>query len=164
MTIGDKRVIMGYIGEEAMKTMYHFMLLEDEITVKHSNILGDGENKSVEVYFERERGNEVESARCSIPSYEWILRDGFTDEEIQVFTEIIKEKTLSIYKYAEGGGLTNIMREKMKSGKIRFEISVKELYCEKCETTNFIYDDMEEPYKCDDCGAELMAETEGAIT
>jgi transcription initiation factor TFIIIB Brf1 subunit/transcription initiation factor TFIIB len=30
-----------------------------------------------------------------------------------------------------------------------------ELYCEKCGTTNFIYDDMKPPYECDDCGAAL---------
>ena len=36
-----------------------------------------------------------------------------------------------------------------------FEIPELELFCEKCETTNFIYDDMKPPYKCDNCGAEL---------
>ena len=36
-----------------------------------------------------------------------------------------------------------------------FEVPKGQLYCEKCGTTNFIYDDMDPPYKCDDCGAVL---------
>jgi len=31
-------------------------------------------------------------------------------------------------------------------------------YCEKCETTNYIYDDMKPPYKCDGCGSLLERE------
>jgi hypothetical protein len=30
-----------------------------------------------------------------------------------------------------------------------------ELYCEKCETINFIYEDMKPPYKCDQCNTCL---------
>ena len=41
-----------------------------------------------------------------------------------------------------------------------FEIPDMELFCEKCGTTNFIYDDMKAPYLCDDCGAELDARPE----
>jgi len=37
----------------------------------------------------------------------------------------------------------------------KFEVPDAELFCEKCETTNFIYNDMKPPYKCDSCGAEL---------
>ena len=37
-----------------------------------------------------------------------------------------------------------------------FEVPDMELFCEKCETTNYIYSDMEPPYKCDNCGAELQ--------
>ena len=40
-------------------------------------------------------------------------------------------------------------------GPMTFEIPDLELYCENCETTNFIYADMEPPYKCDQCGTAL---------
>ena len=33
-----------------------------------------------------------------------------------------------------------------------FEVPEGQLYCEKCGTTNFIYVDMNPPYKCDNCG------------
>ena len=38
---------------------------------------------------------------------------------------------------------------------MKFETPEQELYCEKCETTNYIYNDMKAPYKCDCCGEEL---------
>jgi ribosomal protein S27E len=37
----------------------------------------------------------------------------------------------------------------------KFEIPDMELYCEKCETTNYIYSDMKPPYKCNECGSVL---------
>ena len=37
-----------------------------------------------------------------------------------------------------------------------FEVPELELFCEICETTNYIYADMEPPYKCDNCGTELQ--------
>ena len=36
-----------------------------------------------------------------------------------------------------------------------FEVPDGQLYCEKCKTTNFIYDDMKPPYKCDNCNTLL---------
>jgi ribosomal protein S27E len=38
-----------------------------------------------------------------------------------------------------------------------FEVPELELYCEKCETTNFFYSDNKPPYKCDNCGESLDA-------
>jgi predicted Zn-ribbon and HTH transcriptional regulator len=43
-----------------------------------------------------------------------------------------------------------------KNGK-NFEVPSGEICCEKCGTTNFIYNDMKPPYKCDDCGSPLDA-------
>jgi hypothetical protein len=37
-----------------------------------------------------------------------------------------------------------------------FEEPEKTLYCRNCGTTNYIYDDMEPPYTCDDCGETLQ--------
>ena len=41
---------------------------------------------------------------------------------------------------------------------MEFETPSLELFCEKCETTNFFYNDNEPPYICDCCGAELEEE------
>ena len=43
------------------------------------------------------------------------------------------------------------------SGK-KFEVPDGSLYCKKCKTTNFIYDDMKPPYFCADCGNPLKVE------
>ena len=44
---------------------------------------------------------------------------------------------------------TTVIKEKT------FEVPKGQLCCEKCGTTNFIYDDMTPPYKCDECGAVM---------
>ncbi|GHV61823.1 hypothetical protein AGMMS49587_06960 [Spirochaetia bacterium] len=43
----------------------------------------------------------------------------------------------------------------------KFEVPDKELYCEKCGTTNYIYEDMQPPYKCDNCGKILEDDVPG---
>ena len=43
-------------------------------------------------------------ARCSLPSYEWIMRDGYSDDEIAVFERMCREGAHIFYKYAELGG------------------------------------------------------------
>jgi hypothetical protein len=45
----------------------------------------------------------------------------------------------------------------METGGMKFEVPDGELYCEKCGTNNFIYNDMKPPYKCDHCGSPLNA-------
>lgn len=40
-----------------------------------------------------------------------------------------------------------------------FEVPEKELYCEKCETTNYIYENIDMPHECDNCG-ELLKEND----
>ena len=41
----------------------------------------------------------------------------------------------------------------------KFEVPGGSLYCKKCKSTNFIYDDMKPPYYCADCGKPLKADT-----
>ncbi|MCL2243176.1 MAG: hypothetical protein FWC03_01755 [Treponema sp.] len=45
-------------------------------------------------------------------------------------------------------------------GNMEFDTPDLELYCEKCGTTNFFYDDNEPPYLCDSCGAELIKDAD----
>ena len=40
----------------------------------------------------------------------------------------------------------------------KFEVPDGSLYCKKCKTTNFIYEDMKPPYFCADCGKPLKVE------
>ena len=57
------------------------------------------------MHFERPSDDGFESARCTLPTYEWIIRDGFTDREIKDFEEILRHNAHLIFKFAESGGV-----------------------------------------------------------
>ena len=42
------------------------------------------------------------------------------------------------------------------NGKV-FHVPADEVYCKKCKTTNYFYEDDLQPFKCDTCGADLTA-------
>ena len=86
--------------------MYPYITLADETLITHSHLLGGGEEKYVEVHFERPKQNGFDMARCCLPSYEWIIRDGFTDDEITMFERLLQDAAHSFFKYAELGGMS----------------------------------------------------------
>jgi len=85
--------------------MYPYITLADETVITHSHLLCDGGEKSVEVHFERPKPYGFDMARCVLPSYKWIIRDGYTDEEIALFERLLKDGSHSFFRYAEMGGL-----------------------------------------------------------
>ena len=85
--------------------MYAYMTLPDETEIVHSHLLDHNGVKSVEVHFERPKNLGFDSARCVLPTYEWIIRDGFTDAEIAFFEEFLRHNAHLLFKYAEAGGL-----------------------------------------------------------
>ena len=85
--------------------MYPFMKLPDETEIVHSHLKDNDGTKTVDVHFERPKLNGFDSARCRLPSYEWIMRDGFVDDEILEFEMLLRECAHLFYKYAEIGGL-----------------------------------------------------------
>jgi len=84
--------------------MYPFMVLADETVVTHSHLKDEDGDKTVSVHFERPSDNCFDSARISLPSYEWIIRDGYSDEEIAEFEKMCRDGAHIFYKYAEMGG------------------------------------------------------------
>ncbi len=85
--------------------MYPYITLPDETLITHSHIIEKDNVKTVEVHFERpSKENFFDSARCSLPSYEWIIRDGYTDEEISAFEKMLHDGAHIFFKYAELGG------------------------------------------------------------
>jgi len=85
--------------------MYSYITLADEIEIVHSQILEENGKKSVEVHFERATEDGFDTARCSIPSYKWIKREGFSDEEIELFEKLLHNNAHLLFKYAENGGI-----------------------------------------------------------
>ena len=86
--------------------MYPYITLADETLITHSHLLGEGENKRVEVHFERPKPYGFDMARCVLPTYDWIIRDGYTDDEIYMFEQLLQKGAHSFYRYAESGGVS----------------------------------------------------------
>ena len=86
--------------------MYPYITLADNTLITHSHLMGKGEQKTVEVHFERPKPYGFDIARCVLPSYEWIIRDGFTDNDINKFEQLLKNGAHTFFKYAEAGGMT----------------------------------------------------------
>ncbi len=84
--------------------MYPYMILADETEIVHSHLIEENGEKSIEVHFERPAENGFDMARCSLPSYKWIKREGFSDEEIAFFEELLRNNAHLLFKYAENGG------------------------------------------------------------
>ena len=85
--------------------MYPYMMLEDETLVTHSHLKEQNGIKTVDVHFERPIFEGFDMARISLPSYEWIMRDGYSDEEIKEFEDYAARHAHNFYYYAEIGGI-----------------------------------------------------------
>lgn len=85
--------------------MYPYMTLADETEIVHSPIIEKDGMRKVIVNFERPVENEFDSARCELPDYTWTQREGYSDEEIAMFEELLRSNAHLLYKYAENGGI-----------------------------------------------------------
>ena len=85
--------------------MYSYITLSDETEITHSHIIEENDIQKVEVHFERPTEEGFDIARCILPSYTWTKIEGFTDEEIQGFNEILIHNAHLLYKYASIGGI-----------------------------------------------------------
>ena len=85
--------------------MYPYMILWDDTEICHSQMLEQHGEQNVEVHFERPTNSGFCSARCSLPKYQWLFNDGFSEQEIQFFTEFLHHNAHLIFKYAQSGGM-----------------------------------------------------------
>lgn len=85
--------------------MYPYMILADETEIVHSHIIDEKGTQCVEVHFERPTEEGFDVARCSLPTYTWIKREGFTDKEIEKFVMFLHSNAHLLYKYAASGGV-----------------------------------------------------------
>ena len=85
--------------------MYPYMTLSDETEIVHSQLIEDKGIKKVIVNFERPTDNGFDSARCELPEYKWIEKEGYSDEEIAFFEKLLHSNAHLLYKYAANGGI-----------------------------------------------------------
>ncbi|EET61605.1 hypothetical protein BRYFOR_06288 [Marvinbryantia formatexigens DSM 14469] len=85
--------------------MYPYMTLADETEIVHSQIIEENNVQKVIVHFERPTEDGFDSARCELPTYKWILKDGYSEEEIAMFEQLLRSNAHLLYKYAANGGI-----------------------------------------------------------
>ena len=85
--------------------MYPYITFFDETEVTHSQIIERNSQKEIEVHFERPTENGFDAARCVLPSYTWLKREGYSDEEMLFFEQFLQNNAHLLYRYAEMGGL-----------------------------------------------------------
>ena len=86
--------------------MYPYITLSDETIITHSQILNKNGKKTVEVHFERPRDDgDFDMARCSLPTYEWVIKKGYNIKEMEIFEHLVRNGTNTFFKYAEIGGM-----------------------------------------------------------
>ena len=62
---------------EVNDMMYPYMILADETEVVHSQIIEEDSKQKIIVNFERPTEDGFDSARCELPDYHWIEKNGY---------------------------------------------------------------------------------------
>ena len=88
--------------------IYLYITLVDGTEIVHTYVFGVYGLKKVEVHFERPKENGVDAARCQLPSYKLIIRDGFTGEEIKLFDTLVRSNAHLFYRYDANGGVRRV--------------------------------------------------------
>ena len=85
--------------------MYPYMTLADGTEICHTQVFDENGERRVEIYFEKPVDGGFKSARCQLPSYTWLIRDGYTEEEMDMLEQIVRNNAHLFYKYGESGGI-----------------------------------------------------------
>ena len=85
--------------------MYPYISLPDETEITYSHIIERNDRKEVEVHFERPTNSGFDVARCVLPSYEWVKREGFSNEEIIFFEQLLQHNAHLFFRYSALGGI-----------------------------------------------------------
>ena len=85
--------------------MYPFMTLNDNTEIVHSEMRNDG---TVEVYIETPDEKDCfHSAKCILPAQKWIDINGYSENEMNYFKELINSTSHLILEFSQTGGLLN---------------------------------------------------------
>ena len=85
--------------------MYPFLTLADETEITHSEMKSDG---TVKVYIETPDENDgFHDVICWLPEYRWENVNGYSDEEIEEYRELINNNAHLIMDFSTRGGFKN---------------------------------------------------------
>ncbi len=83
--------------------MYPFLTLDDDTEIVHSEMKSDG---TVKVYFEKpDEKDSVHNAYYILPERKWEEINGFSDDEIKRYTDIISSMANLIMQLSKEGGI-----------------------------------------------------------
>ncbi len=85
--------------------MYPYITLSDETEIVHSHIIEENGKQVVEVHFERPTEDGFDTARCRLPEYVWLQKEGYSNEEITAFERFLRSNAHLLYKYAANEGV-----------------------------------------------------------
>ena len=85
--------------------MYPFMTLNDETEIVHSDMREDG---TVKVYIETpDEKDGFHNMTCYLPTYKIENVNGYSEEQVENFMEIIKSTAHLLMEFAKEGGFEN---------------------------------------------------------
>lgn len=85
--------------------MYPFMTLNDDTEITHSDMKSDG---TVKVYIETpDIKDGFHNATCYLPTYTWENINGYSDAEINYFTQLLQDNVHLIMEFSQEGGILN---------------------------------------------------------
>lgn len=84
--------------------LYPYVTLGDGTEVLHTQIIEKDGIETVEVQFEKAIETGFKSARCILPTYEWINIENYSKEELEFLTKLVESNAHIIYEFARVGG------------------------------------------------------------
>ena len=87
--------------------LYPFMTLDDDTEIVHSETYLDNDKEVVRVEIEKPVNGGFASATVYLPDYRWENITGFSQTEIDYFTELIESVAHVIIQLAREGGFEN---------------------------------------------------------
>jgi len=85
--------------------IYPYMVLSDGTEIVHTQVFEEDNIQKVEIHFERPTPSGFDTARCQLPSYTWLIKEGFSEEEMALFEQIVHSHAHLFYKYGANGGV-----------------------------------------------------------
>ncbi len=67
--------------------VYPYMVLADGTEIVHTQVFEEDGLQKVEVHFERPTEDGFDTARCQLPSYTWLIKEGFSENEMKLFDQ-----------------------------------------------------------------------------
>ena len=93
-----------------MKMLYPYMTLPDETEIVHSEIINKDNKEQVKVSIERPVDGGFDSATCWLPDYKWEDIKGFSQKDIDYFSDIIHSGAHLLFEFARNGGFDSACR------------------------------------------------------